>query len=92
MRREMASLDVVARVARRLVDLAERFGVDAADGGVEVSVTHDELAAWAGASRESVTKALHVLRTLGCVATHRGHITLTDHRKLRARGVLGGVT
>jgi CRP/FNR family cyclic AMP-dependent transcriptional regulator len=89
MRREMASLDVVARVARRLVHLSERFGHDLPDGRVEVAVTHDELAGWAGASRESVTKALHVLRTLGCVATHRGRITLVDQRALRRRGALG---
>jgi CRP/FNR family transcriptional regulator, cyclic AMP receptor protein len=88
MRREMASLDVVARVARRLVDLGERFGAARADGGVEVSVTHEELAAWTGASRESVTKGLHVLRTLGCVATHRGHITVLDQAKLRRRAAL----
>jgi CRP-like cAMP-binding protein len=79
-RRELASLDVVGRVARRLLELQERFGT-----GAEVEVTHDELAAWAGASREAVTKALAVLRSLGCVATHRGRVTVLDEDVLRRR-------
>jgi CRP-like cAMP-binding protein len=44
-RRDLAALDVVARVAARLLELGERFGV-----GGEVVVTHEELAALAGAS------------------------------------------
>jgi CRP-like cAMP-binding protein len=79
-RRDMASLDVVARVAARLLELSDRFG-----HGPEVEVTHEELAAWAGASREAVTKALAVLRGLGCLQTHRGRITVTDAAALRRR-------
>lgn len=79
-RRDMASLDVVARVAARLLELSDRFG-----RGPEVEVTHEELAAWAGASREAVTKALAVLRGLGCLQTHRGRITVTDAAALRRR-------
>jgi CRP-like cAMP-binding protein len=79
-RRELASLDVVGRLARRLLDLQERFGT-----GADVATTHEELAAWTGASRESVTRALAVLRSLGCIRTERGHVTVTDPAVLRRR-------
>ena len=82
-RRELASLDVVGRVARRLLELRERF----ADGD-DVEVTHDELAAWAGASREAVTKALAVLRTIGVVETGRGRVTVLDADALRRRAAV----
>jgi CRP/FNR family transcriptional regulator, cyclic AMP receptor protein len=86
-RLELASLDVVARVSRRLLELSERVGEANADGAVDVAVTQEELAAWAGASRESVSKALHVLRTLGCVETGRRRIAVLDEAALRRRAV-----
>jgi CRP/FNR family cyclic AMP-dependent transcriptional regulator len=82
-RREMAALDVVARVARRLLELSERHA-----GSSELEVTHDELAAWAGASREAVTKALAVLRSLGCVRTHRGRVEVVDRDVLSRRAAV----
>jgi CRP-like cAMP-binding protein len=82
-RRELASLDVPTRVARRLLELAERFGTRDADGREQVALTQEELAAWVGASREAVSKALGVLRSLGCVETHRRTVTITDARALR---------
>jgi CRP-like cAMP-binding protein len=87
MRREMASLDVVGRVARRLVDLGERFGVDGADGGVDVDVTHEELAAWTGASREAVSRALQLLRSLKILETGRRRIVILDPEALRRRAL-----
>jgi CRP-like cAMP-binding protein len=50
----------MSRVATRLVELAERFGVPDRQGGVEIRlpITQDELAGWAGCSREAVGKAL----------------------------------
>jgi len=86
-RRELASLDVVARVARRLIELEERFAVVGGEGDVQVAVTQDELAAWVGASREAVTRAFYVLRTLGCVETHRGRVTILDGAALRRRAL-----
>src|SRR5918911_391115 len=45
--------DVVVRVAGRLVELCDRFGAEC-DGAVDtgLAITQDELASWAGASRE----------------------------------------
>jgi CRP/FNR family transcriptional regulator, cyclic AMP receptor protein len=76
--------DVVVRVAGRLVELCDRFGEQAGDGiDIGLSITQDELAAWAGASREAVAKAMAVLRTLGWVQTERRRILVLDLPALR---------
>ena len=62
---QFATHDVVGRVAHRLVELTERFGVDGEDGIVlDVPLSQEELAGWTGASREAVNKALQVLQSL----------------------------
>ena len=76
--------DVVVRVAGRLVELCDRFGAeDGAGIDVGLSITQDELAAWAGASREAVAKAMALLRTLGWVQTERRRIIVLDLPALR---------
>jgi CRP-like cAMP-binding protein len=76
--------DVVVRVAGRLVELCDRFGTE--DGvGIEIglALTQDEVAAWAGASREAVAKAMALLRTLGWIQTERRRILVLDLPALR---------
>jgi CRP/FNR family transcriptional regulator, cyclic AMP receptor protein len=76
--------DVVVRVAGRLVELCDRFGAE--EGGhveIGLSLTQDELASWAGASREAVAKAMALLRTLGWVQTERRRIVVLDLPALR---------
>ena len=81
---DLAGHDVVGRVANRLVELAERYGVEAAGRiEVELPLSQEEIASWAGASREAVSKALHVLRELGIVETGRRRITVLDLEALR---------
>ena len=76
--------DVVVRVAGRLVELCDRFGSAEATGiEIGLSITQDELAAWAGASREAVAKAMALLRTLGWVQTERRRILVLDLDALR---------
>jgi CRP/FNR family cyclic AMP-dependent transcriptional regulator len=76
--------DVVVRVAGRLVELCDRFGAEDGTGiDVGLSITQDELAAWAGASREAVAKAMALLRTLGWVQTERRRIVVLDLPALR---------
>ncbi|MBW3657438.1 MAG: Crp/Fnr family transcriptional regulator [Actinobacteria bacterium] len=84
---EFGSHDVVGRVAARLSELTERYGV-AGDGTVDVELplTQDELAAWVGASREGVSKALRVLRERGVIATGRRRIIVHDRDELARRG------
>ena len=76
--------DVVVRVAGRLVELCDRFGAkDGAGIDIGLAITQEELAAWAGASREAVAKAMALLRTLGWVQTERRHILVLDLPALR---------
>jgi CRP-like cAMP-binding protein len=76
--------DVVVRVAGRLVELCDRFGSEEGAGiDTGLAITQDELAAWAGASREAVAKAMALLRTLGWVQTERRRILVLDLPALR---------
>jgi CRP-like cAMP-binding protein len=76
--------DVVVRVAGRLVELCDRFGFDKGDGvEIGLGITQDELASWAGASREAVAKGMALLRTLGWVQTERRRIVVLDLPALR---------
>jgi CRP-like cAMP-binding protein len=87
---EYTALDTLARVARRLLDLAERFGRPTADGvRVELPLSQQELASWCGASRESTVKALRTLRDIGTITTGRRMVTLHDTDGLRRHARLG---
>ncbi len=81
---EFVTLDVMGRVVRRLLELADSSG-RAAGGYVElpVSLTHGELAGWTGATREAVSKALGLLRSRGWIETGRRRIVLRDLDALR---------
>ena len=81
---ETAAYDIPARVARRLVELADRFGEQEARGvRIAVALSQDELAGYVGASREAVAKALRVLRDRGLVSTGRRTLTVLDLDGLR---------
>jgi CRP/FNR family transcriptional regulator, cyclic AMP receptor protein len=83
---QFATHDVVGRVAHRLVELTERFGVDAEEGIVlDVPLSQEELAGWTGASIEATAKALRQLRSLGWIATGRRSIEVNDLAALRGR-------
>jgi CRP/FNR family cyclic AMP-dependent transcriptional regulator len=84
---EFAAYDIPSRVARRLVELAERFGEPDENGvRITVALSQDELAGWVGASREAVAKALRVLRDRRLVSTGRRTMTVLDLPALRRRG------
>jgi CRP-like cAMP-binding protein len=81
---EFAAYDVTGRVARRLLELCERHGEPAERGvAITMPLSQDELAAWTASSREAVAKALHLLRRLGWVETHRRRIVVLDPEALR---------
>ena len=61
-------MDVRTRVARRLDDLADRFGRPVEDGRlILLPLTQDEIAAIAGTSRESANRALRSLVAAGTI-------------------------
>ena len=85
-RAEFVSLDVVGRVALRLLELAERYGEPAALGTViGLPISQRELAGWVGASREAVNKGLAQLEALGLIAVERRRLVLRDLGGLRRR-------
>lgn len=87
---DLATQDSVGRLAKRLVDLSAEHGKAAAGGRqIELALTQDELARWTGATRETVSRALRLMRQLGWVATDRKTITVLDPGALRERSGSG---
>ncbi|MCA1697195.1 MAG: Crp/Fnr family transcriptional regulator [Actinobacteria bacterium] len=85
-RLEFGAYDTLNRVARRLVELVDRFG-EPTESGIRITLpfTQDELASWVGGSREAVAKALRALRARGYVRTGRRTVTVVDIEGLRRR-------
>jgi CRP-like cAMP-binding protein len=85
-RMEFGALDTVGRVGRLIIELAERYGEEA-DGVIRIRLplSQEELAGWAGASREAVVKALRQLRARGWIETARREITVLDLPALARR-------
>jgi CRP/FNR family cyclic AMP-dependent transcriptional regulator len=82
---DLAFLDVPARVAAVLVELASRYGIE--HGGVEIALhlTQSELASWVCASREMVNKVLAAYRDQGLI-TMEGHmIVIADLAGLKRK-------
>jgi CRP/FNR family transcriptional regulator, cyclic AMP receptor protein len=82
-RAQFATLDVAGR-------LSERFGHEQ-EHGIEIRLpfSQEELASWVGASREAVSKAFQLLRTLGIVETGRRRVTVLDLEALRRQAHRG---
>ena len=83
---EFGASDAVARVAARLLELADLYA--APTGGpteVLLPISQEELAGWCGCSREAVVKALHALRELGWIETGRRRVTILDRAALEDR-------
>ena len=78
--------DVPGRVAKALLDLAERFGKQT-DSGVLVAheLTQEELAQLVGASRETVNKALADFAGRGWLRLEARAVVLLDVERLQRR-------
>ena len=79
-------LDVPGRLAKRLLDLAEKHGKKT-DQGIEIDLklTQQDLAAMVGATRESVNKHLGWMRDHRLVSLDRQRIILLRPEELRRR-------
>jgi CRP-like cAMP-binding protein len=83
---EFTAYDTVGRVARRLVELSERFGEETEDGlKISLPLSQEELASWTGCSREAASKALQALRKRGLVETRRRAVVVLDREGLARR-------
>lgn len=78
--------DVPGRVAKSLLDLADRFGTPT-DNGVHVphDLTQEELAQLVGASRETVNKSLADFVSRGWIRLEGRAVTLLDVDRLARR-------
>ncbi|MHB8909279.1 MAG: Crp/Fnr family transcriptional regulator [Syntrophales bacterium] len=83
---EMCFLNLSARLAKRLVDLAEtqepRAGSPSA---YDLKISQQELGNILGVSRESINKELKILRNKGVVSTLRNSIHILDLESLKKR-------
>jgi len=78
--------DVPGRVAKQLLRLGRRFGVQE-DGALRVThdLTQDELAGLAGSSRETVNKALAVFARRGLIRVEGKSVVIIDADQLARR-------
>jgi CRP/FNR family transcriptional regulator, cyclic AMP receptor protein len=83
---DLVFTDVPGRVAKALLDLAGRFGVQQ-ETGIQVNhdLTQEELAQLVGASRETVNKALADFAARGWVQLSAKSVLLLDTDRLRKR-------
>jgi CRP-like cAMP-binding protein len=73
---------VPERIAGTLVTLADAHSSRPFGRGVQVKLTHEQLAALTGTSRETATKVLGEFAEAGLVALGRGRITILDTERM----------
>ena len=79
--------DVPGRVAKAIMDLGSRFGVQKEEGlHVNPDLTQEELAQLVGASRETVNKALADFAGRGWVRLEPRAVVVLDFERLSKRG------
>ena len=83
---ETAFQSLAGRVARKLVELASRYGEQGPNGvRISLSLTHETVANMLGASRENVSRALSLLAQRGEVQYTRRSLVIPDLAQLAER-------
>jgi CRP/FNR family transcriptional regulator, cyclic AMP receptor protein len=83
---DFAGISTSERIAYRLVELAQTWGVgDDSHVRVDLPLTQEDLASWSHCSKEAATKALRRLRCAGLIETGRREFTILDLPKLEAQ-------
>ncbi|MBW3084925.1 CRP-like cAMP-activated global transcriptional regulator [Austwickia sp. TVS 96-490-7B] len=83
---DLVFTDVPGRVAKALLDLSSRFGVECGEGVmVAHDLTQEELAQLVGASRETVNKALADFASRGWLKLEARAVLLLDVERLSRR-------
>ena len=78
--------DVPGRVAKQLLELADKFGQPGVDGVLVLhDLTQEELAQLVGASRETVNKALADFTQRGWIEVDQRQVLLMDMERLARR-------
>ncbi len=85
-REDMASLDVSARLAKKLAELATQYGETAINGDLRIALrlTQRDLGAWVGTTRETVNKFLKRWTREGLLRFDAGHILVSDIARLKS--------
>jgi CRP/FNR family transcriptional regulator len=79
----MAYQRVDQRLARKLIDLGQRFGVKTERGTlIQARLTQQELAEMIGTARETLTHALSDFRRRGILDTERHQVWIRDAERL----------
>ena len=83
---DLVFTDVPGRVAKALLELADKFGKEGDDGlHVHHDLTQEELAQLVGASRETVNKALADFASRGWIRLEARAVLIVDVERLRRR-------
>ncbi len=83
---EMVYVDSAARLTRKLVEVAERFGKRTPQGVlIDLKLSRDEWAALVGMAPETVSRVLHDLERRGWIALEGRRIWLLKEDKLRSQ-------
>ncbi len=80
---DLAFLDLLPRLAKRLCQLADVAGGSRAEG-TTILTSQEALAEMVGATREAVNKQLARLREMGLIETGRGRVKILGAERLRA--------
>ncbi len=81
----LAFLDIHGRIARALLQLADRYGVESDGIEIDFEMTQAELASMIGATRERVNRALATFRSQGLIELRGRKVALLDRERLRRR-------
>ncbi len=80
----LMSLSVTQRIARKLLQLMERYGVPDEHGIlIDLNLSQEAMATLVGTTRESANRALSALRDQGIVQVSRDGICVIDPEKLQ---------
>jgi CRP-like cAMP-binding protein len=79
----LISLNVTQRIARKLLELTERYGVNQEEGVlIDLDLSQEDIATLVGTTRESANRALSALRDQGIVQVDRARIRVLDPDRL----------
>lgn len=81
---DFVTLNVPQRIARKLLELVEHYGVEEEEGVlIDLDLSQEAIASLVGTTRESANRALSRLRERGIVRVERVRIRVLDPEKLQ---------